>query len=425
MNELRCLRAIDRGDINLIKTLISNGHDFNSGVGQRKMPPVIYYAVQNNFTEAVELLVKAGCNVNVKYTPELKTPLYVSSYIGNKFITSILCENGANVNELTTKGETALFAAIEWSALSNNLTIIEILLSFGAEVNIISKNGTTPLLKSIEVECFPAIQLLIENGAKLDLINYEELKCALKRNNNQIIEYLLRVYGSNRCNEEIQSVVSPVDLCLQYLNLKAMKIAIELGFSASDKLFENPLILLKTILPNSHKSFEEAKYCFDYLLTFKSLIDFNYVFAFKYELSVATQIINGNLLTYALVFNCSHMSYRLIQIGSNIERSFFNYYRFDYNDLDSLKLLYFCGIRFPTNFNTKCYPMNIDLNERSINKSELKCFCQWIKCKTSQPYSLMEIIRIKLRKKFGINLFTIVSKLELPNQIIKYLLFEI
>ena len=173
MNELRCLRAIDREDVNLIKELISSGHDFNGGVGQRKMPPVIYYAVQRNFTEGVELLVSAGVNVNVKYTPELKSPLYVSAYIGSKTITQILCRNGANVNEVTLKGETPLFPAIEWTALSKNLSVVNTLLSFGADVNVVSTNGMTPLIKAIESDCLPVIEVLLEKGAKLDLIQYK------------------------------------------------------------------------------------------------------------------------------------------------------------------------------------------------------------------------------------------------------------
>ena len=426
MNELRCLRAIDRGDINLINQLIASGHDFNGGVGQRKMPPVIYYAVQKNFTEAVELLVSAGVNVNVKYTPELKSPLYLSAYIGNKSITEILCRSGANVNEVTLKGETPLFPAIEWTALSKNLSVIHTLLSFGADVNIASTNGSTPLIKAIESDSLPVIEVLLENGAKVDLIHYKEMKCALKLNNNQIIEYLLKHYHKESVDQNIRSNISAVDLCLQYFNLKAMRLSIELGFKASDQLFDNSLVLLKTILPNNHPNISDAMFCFDYLMTFSHLFDFKQTFAFKYELPNNTKIISGNLLTYALLFNCSYMSKRLIQIGVLIETSIFNYYRFDYNDWDSLKLIYLSGIQFPRNFCTKCYPnsANTDPNYKIVNKNDFKEFCLWIKNMSSQPYSLSQIVRIHLRNRFGTNLVRIVNCLKIPDLLVSFILFE-
>lgn len=428
MNEIRFLRAIDRGDVFLLKQLIGSGHNFNQGVGQRKMPPVIYYAVQKNFTEAVELLINSGIDVNVKYTSELKTPLYLSSQTGSEPITDLLCRSGAKINEVTQRGETPLFAAIEWSSLSKDLNVVKTLLSYGADVNVIACNGTTPLIKAIESDYFPVIVLLIENGATLDLKEYKELKTALKLNNDLIIEYLLKRYYREICDQSVSPSVSPVDLCLHYFNLNAMRLSIEMGFRATDSLFEikSWLVLLKTILPNSHQNISDAKFCFDYLMTFSHLIDFNETFAFKYELPNNTKIITGNLLTYSLLFNCSYMTKRLIQIGVPIESSIFNYYRFDYNDSEALKMLFLCGLKFPKSFCSKCYPNsnNTDTYYKTLNKYEFKEFCQWIETQSSQPFSLTEIIRIYLRNKFGSNLSKVVTKLEIPNLLVNFVMFD-
>ena len=425
MNELRCLRAIDREDLNLIKQLLESGHDFNCGVGQRKMPPVIYYAAQKNFPQAVQLMVTAGVNVNVKYSPELKTPLYMSAYIGSQVITNILCQNGAQVNEVTLKGETPLFAAIEYAALSNNLSVVRTLLSFGADVNIVSVSGQTPLLKAIGLSCLAAVKILVENGASLDLIHHEELKCALKRNNNSIVDYLLNSYRQKIFDQCVEQSESLVDLCLQYLNLQAMKTSIEYGFTASNKLFQNPLVLLKTILPNRHQNFEEAKYCFDYLLTFRHLIDFNQTFAFKYETPTNSKIVNGNLLTFALLFNCSYMSKKFIQMAVPIDMTFFNYYRFDHNDIDSLKMLHWCGLKFPKSFATKCYPNSNYTEDIAINKLQFKEFCQWIESQSSVPYRLSHVVRIWFRNQFGCSVADVVQAVNVPNRLIQFLLMEL
>lgn len=424
MNELRCLRAIDRRDLTLIRQLIESGHEFNRGVGQCRMPPVIFYAVQKEFTEAVRLLVTAGVNVNVKYSPELKTPLYMSAHIGSQEITDILCRSGAQVNEVTLKGETPLFAAIEYTAQSGDSSVVRTLISFGANLNTISIAGQTPLTKAIELSSLTAIKILVESGAHIDMIGHRELKCCLKRNNSSVIDYLLSYYRIHFNDQFLTQTESVVDLCLEYLNLKAMKTSIEFGFKASNRLFKNPLILLKTIVPNYHKDFEDAKYCFDYLLTFEDRLDLNRTFAFKCETPNSARIIAGNLLAYSLLFNCSYMSKRLIQMAVPVDASLFDYYRFDHNDVDSLELLHWCGVRLAPRFATKCYPNSNNTEDIAINKLRFKEFCQWLDCHSSEPYRLSQVVRIWFRNRFGRTIGSVVRALDLPNSLKDFLLLE-
>lgn len=427
MNNLRCLQAIDRRDLSLIQTIISKGHDFNVGVGPCKMPPVIYHAVQSRFLEAVKLLVQAKCNVNVKYTAQLKTPLHVACSNGDLEIAEELCLNGVmvNVNEVDANGETPLFNAIESSVFSQSTSLIEFLLSQGAQVNVVSKNNITPLMRSIELDAFEVTQLFIKLDSDVDINNLTELKVALRRNNNEIIEILLNYYKKLGLTE-FEYEESPVDLCHQNYNLWSMKLAIELGFKATENLFKSPMVLFKTMVENENPSFSNARFCFDYLLTFCHLIDLNHRFAFKLDSPGQPKIVTGNVLTYSFTFNCSYMSSRLIQIGARIEKSCLDHYKFNAHDLPALKLLHYSGFVFPKNFQTKCLPSSQLIGQnKQIHAHAFVRFCEWITLKTMIPRSLKEITRITIRNNLSRNNNSSnkINQLNLPSSVEVYLNF--
>lgn len=469
MNELRCLRAMEIRDLPAIERILATCQIDTSRTPKRT-PPLIYYAVHTRFIEAVRLLIQAQFNVNVKSSPHFNTPLHVAARNGDSDIVHLLCEASANLNEVDVGGETALHATMDCGDQCAIEAVIVTLLSAErsesshCNVNAKSKSGQTPLMKAVDRNCLPACRLLIDASAKLDHAAFAELQIALRVGaNRELIKLLLCNYAANNnhlnCNnnsvnnrdnsqhyESSQSSTaptatitpistskeSPVDLAHKFSNLPAMKLAIELGFEATSELLGNPLVLLRTIVPNCHKHFEEAQFCFDYLLRFRQ-VDINHVAAFKYDALSRTIVINGNLLTYALTFNCSYAAARLIQIGAKVEPDCFRCYRFNYYDILPLRMLLYSGFTLPSlnSFKTRCYPTAVEsADEKAFNRNAFRDFCNWLDRFGKAPKKLQEVARIVIRQRLTLRHQRIdvesdaIGKLGLPQSLCNYLAFE-
>lgn len=150
--------------------------------------------VLNDTNNAVEL-IKHDKSVVSKENDKGRTPLVVAViYSREELIRSIL-EAGADPNQVSTDGSTALTEA----AYKGILSIIELMLKYGAKVDLPQKQGWTPVLFAVNQNNYPATKLLIKNSANVNKKNDKgatPLQLA-SMNGHTAITRLLLEHGAN------------------------------------------------------------------------------------------------------------------------------------------------------------------------------------------------------------------------------------
>lgn len=121
----------------------------------------LYNAVKTNDEAAVRTLCKQGADVEC---PSLNggLPLILAAFKGYGNIVDVLLQNGANPEDLSDSGLTALHASI-----SPNIT--EALLKAGGFINVKGGHGETPLHSAIKNGREAIVRMLADKGADLNL----------------------------------------------------------------------------------------------------------------------------------------------------------------------------------------------------------------------------------------------------------------
>ena len=129
--------AAMRGNIEAVKQHIAAGTDVNTKEVDGFTP--LYFAAQNGQKEITELLIEKGADVNVKnYNKGGVTPLRGAVANSHMEIAELLIAKGANVNAKEDQGLTLLF-------FSGTKEIAELLIAKGLDVNAKADDGGTPL----------------------------------------------------------------------------------------------------------------------------------------------------------------------------------------------------------------------------------------------------------------------------------------
>ncbi len=138
----------------------------------------------------IDMLIKLGCNIEVKDECRC-TPLMYASRYGYVKVAEKLIDNGAKLDEFRIvippkfgesrigdllldngyfdrlrydTGKTALFDAVCYQ----HKDLVKLLLDRGANVNMIDENGCTPLIRASEAKSYDCASLLVEYGANVN-----------------------------------------------------------------------------------------------------------------------------------------------------------------------------------------------------------------------------------------------------------------
>jgi ankyrin repeat protein len=122
-------------------------------------------AVRTNDTDAVNALLKQGVDPNALDTLGM-TALTCAVMKNNTKVISILLSNGANVNgvEHTYLCKRPLGEAAEYNAVE----AAQMLIDNGADLNLRDSHGRTPLMMAAENNALDVAGLLIQSGANLE-----------------------------------------------------------------------------------------------------------------------------------------------------------------------------------------------------------------------------------------------------------------
>ncbi len=120
----------------------------------------LHWAAHRDDVEGVELLIRAGADVNA--TNELGvTPLWAASENGSAEVVGRLLAAGANPNVALPRGETPLMIA----SRSGDAAVIELLLKYSADPDATGMRGQTALMWAAARRNADVVKLLLEHGA--------------------------------------------------------------------------------------------------------------------------------------------------------------------------------------------------------------------------------------------------------------------
>lgn len=199
------------------KSLITAGKNFNKSI-QKKTECLYDAQIKDtkrlaNFRRALKQddiasiekeLGENFLNPNIIKTKKLEQrPLWYYALIGGKPLetTSLLLRYGANPNQpwvrdFQGKEQICPFLHLASAAIQNQIELIELLLTYKADPNAVSiSNGQTqPLLHLfLKEDNAKPLQLLLENGAKIDAVDSlgkTALECAKELGKQEMIDLL-------------------------------------------------------------------------------------------------------------------------------------------------------------------------------------------------------------------------------------------
>jgi len=163
------------------------------------MTPLLY-AAREGCSECTRLLIEGGANIN-KTDPEAVTPLLMATLNAQWDSAKLLIEAGAWLDKWDYYGRNPLYAAVDYNTLphgrrpdrlsddlSTSLDIIALILENGGNPNLqlklfppyralgadrgadgLLRTGVTPLFRAARGADIPAMSLLLEHGALVDL----------------------------------------------------------------------------------------------------------------------------------------------------------------------------------------------------------------------------------------------------------------
>lgn len=190
--------AASYGRTEVVKYLVDHGADIKAETEEGSQP--LQWAVGRNAYDAAAFLISKGAEVSHKDNQGF-TALHDAAGRGNIRIVQLLLDNGADINGVTTNGWVPLTSAA-WAA--NAAEMGRYLIQHGANVNpdpcrdakscTCGPNFFTPLHNACQMDKPDLAKILVENGAKVNLLNSEgepALYYAIKSGDAGLVTYLL------------------------------------------------------------------------------------------------------------------------------------------------------------------------------------------------------------------------------------------
>jgi len=160
--EKALFEAVEKGDIEQLKLLISKGANVNT-VRDQNSVTLLHLAAEQGHTEIAAILVDKGADVNAR-DKWGETPLHLAALAD---LAELLIDKGADINAKGSWGEVPL----HYAARAGHLDVVELLISKGTDVDAANDWGNRPLLAAVRGGHLEVAKVLISKGADVDAGN--------------------------------------------------------------------------------------------------------------------------------------------------------------------------------------------------------------------------------------------------------------
>lgn len=155
--------AARNGHNRLVAQLLKNGASIEASDKHNRTP--LHLAALYGRTSTVKLLLEKGAFVEAVNNNH-ETPLHLAAWNGQTSTVKLLLEKGAFVDAVNNIHETPLFLAA-----GGHTSTAEVLLEHGASVEAEDVCRTVPLHRAARCGCASMVELLIRNGAVIEVPN--------------------------------------------------------------------------------------------------------------------------------------------------------------------------------------------------------------------------------------------------------------
>ena len=155
--------AVKFDDVNTVQALLKKGIDVNAGEPVRGETAMMIALRENSMQVFNALLEYPNTQLEVRANNG-DTALMLASYLNNLPAVNRLIAAGAKINQTG-------WTALHYAAAVGNTEIMLVLLNKSAHVDAKSPNKTTPLMMAVRSGDTNAVQVLLDKGADLKLIN--------------------------------------------------------------------------------------------------------------------------------------------------------------------------------------------------------------------------------------------------------------
>jgi ankyrin repeat protein len=202
------LYAVEKGNFNIVKFLVSKGADVNLTPDYDCDSPPLVVAAKRGYSEIFGYLLDNKAKIDKKDCKGASA-LHYSAFYNDTLLIRLLLRYKVNVNDSTYNGETPIMMA----ASNGSLEAVNELIKAGADVNKSDLKGFTPLMLACQNGHYEIALSLLQNWAEINKVNKEgfsSLSLAIMNRYPEVVDLL--VLNGADVNETNSLSLNPLSL---------------------------------------------------------------------------------------------------------------------------------------------------------------------------------------------------------------------